>query len=46
MAKITINVKKAVYWCLLVFIASSCTPEIPLSRVTQIQHSVDESKHL
>lgn len=46
MAKITINVKKAVYWCLLVFIASSCTPDIVLSRVTQIQPSVDESKQL
>jgi hypothetical protein len=32
--------------CFLVVIAFSCTPEIPLSRVTQIQPSVDESKQL
>ena len=46
MTKIMINLKKAVYWCLLVFIASSCTPDIFLPRVTQIQPTEIESKQL
>lgn len=41
-----IHMKKTFYLCFLMVIGFSCTPEIPLSQVTQIQPSVDESKQL